>query len=80
MIANAIASQHQPVTSSPERVEQLDEVIRAARLSAADWAAWQAHLPNAHVPHRADCSACLLAAASGHRHRRVKHPCPFYLL
>ena len=78
-IANAIASQHQPVPSSPESVEQLDEVIRSARLSAVERAAWQAHLQNDHVPYRADCSTCLLAAATGHRHRRVKHPCPFSL-
>ena len=78
-IANAIASQHQPAPSSPESVEQLDEVIRSARLSAVERAAWQAHLQNDHVPHRADCSTCLLAAATGHRHRRVKHPCPFSL-
>ena len=78
-IANAIASQHQPVPSSPERVEQFDEVIRSARLSAVERAAWQAHLQNDHVPYRADCSTCLLAAATGHRHRRVKHPCPFSL-
>ena len=76
-LANAIASQHQPVPSSPERVEQLDEVIRSARLSAVERAAWQAHLQNDHAPYRADCSTCLLAAATGHRHRRVKHPCPF---
>ena len=79
LIANAIASQHQPVPSSPESVEQLDEVIRSARLSAVERAAWQAHLQNDHVPYRADCSTCLLAAATGHRHRRVKHPCPFSL-
>ena len=78
-IANAIASQHQPVPFSPESVEQLDEVIRSARLSAVERAAWQAHLQNDHVPYRADCSTCLLAAATGHRHRRVKHPCPFSL-
>ena len=76
-IANAIASQHQPVPSSLESVEQLDEVIRSARLSAVERAAWQAHLQNDHVPYRADCSTCLLAAAT--RHRRVKHPCPFPL-
>ena len=78
-IANAIASQHQSVPSSPESVEQLDEVIRSARLSAVERAAWQAHLQNDHAPYRADCSTCLLAAATGHRHRRVKHPCPFSL-
>ena len=78
-IANAIASQHQPVPSCPESVEHLDEVIRSARLSAVERAAWQAHLQNDHVPYRADCSTCLLAAATGHRHRGVKHPCPFSL-
>ena len=65
--------------SSPERVGQLDEVIRSARLSAVERAAWQAHLQNDHAPHRADCSTCLLAAATGHLHQRTKHPCPFSL-
>ena len=78
-IANAIASQHQSAPSSPESVEHLDEVIGSARLSAVERAAWQAHLQNDHVPYRADCSTCLLAAATGHRRRRVKHPCPFSL-
>ena len=78
-IANAIASQNQPVPSSSKSVEQSDEVIRSARLSAVERAACQAHLQNDHVPYRADCSTCLLAATTGHRHRRVKHPCPFSL-
>ena len=75
-IADAIASAHVP--SAPS-VEHLDEVIRTSKLSAAERLAWLAHLQNDHVPYRADCSTCVLAAGTGHHHRRVKHPTPFTL-
>ena len=73
-IAEAVASVFKP----PE-VEALDAMVRNAKLSAVERASWHAHLRNDHVPYRADCSTCLLAAGTGKPHRRMMHPTPFSL-
>ena len=73
-IAEAVVS-----VCKPPEIEALDAMIRNAKLSAVERASWQAHLQNDHVPYRADCSTCLLAAGTGKPHRRMMHPTPFSL-
>ncbi|CAE7251317.1 unnamed protein product, partial [Symbiodinium microadriaticum] len=77
VVADAILSLHGSSAVSDQELYDLD--VKVSKLTKEQRTAWKNHLRNDHQPYRNDCSVCINAQATGHQHRRRRHPAMYTL-